>query len=245
MPGFNRQHSSRSTVIRRTQSNSSPDPSFIFFRNHTAALDRCSSVSDGDALFSILNLAASPDPDPQRATCLHEDSNNPPSSSTASYKAKEFEQEEEGEEETLDPSKHSFSHAVIECKNRRFRSESHSFPKRKPRDHRPTSLDFNGHNADVSIISPRFLMSSLSTMKSPGTPNYRYPKGWSSERVPPPSISSRRYMPFNNGRPIPSKWEDAEKWIFSPVGSENAGRSSVPPPHHRRPSRRAGPRPPA
>lgn len=48
-------------------------------------------------------------------------------------------------------------------------------------------------------------------------------------------------MPFNNGRPIPSKWEDAEKWIFSPVGSENAGRSSVPPPHHRRPKSKSGP----
>lgn len=48
-------------------------------------------------------------------------------------------------------------------------------------------------------------------------------------------------LPFNNGRAIPSKWEDAEKWIFSPVGTENAGRSSVPPPHHRRPKSKSGP----
>lgn len=126
------------------------------------------------------------------------------------------------------------------------------------------SLDFNGNGGNAAIISPRFLLGSLTAMKSgsvassrsktgsfpsPGTPpSYRYQKGWSSERVPLPANSSRRYMaggavlPFNNGRAIPSKWEDAEKWIFSPpVGSENAGRSSVPLPHHRRPKSKSGP----
>ncbi|KAL0660455.1 hypothetical protein Bca4012_081040 [Brassica carinata] len=64
-------------------------------------------------------------------------------------------------------------------------------------------------------------------------------KGWSSERVPPPSSSSistikapRRRIgsasalttPFYSGRAIPSKWEDAERWICSPAVTTNPQR---------------------
>ncbi|KAI3813356.1 hypothetical protein L1987_18077 [Smallanthus sonchifolius] len=63
---------------------------------------------------------------------------------------------------------------------------------------------------------------------SPGTPDYGdnnvlgFQKGWCSERVLL-SNSSRRHigaaalMPFNSGRTLPSKWDDAERWITSPV----------------------------
>ncbi|KAK2657478.1 hypothetical protein Ddye_010530 [Dipteronia dyeriana] len=71
------------------------------------------------------------------------------------------------------------------------------------------------------------LVSSLSlgTFPSPGVS-----KGWSSERVPHPtnSSSSRRHMnaaattPFCSGRALPSKWEDAERWICSPVSGYNS-----------------------
>lgn len=126
----------------------------------------------------------------------------------------------------------------------------------------PASLDFIENGGDAAIISPQFLVGSLTAMKngsaassrsktgsfpSPGTPSYRNQKGWSSERVPLPANSSRRYMAggatlaFYNGRAVPSKWDDAEKWICSPLGSENAGRSTVPPPHHRRPKSKSGP----
>lgn len=94
--------------------------------------------------------------------------------------------------------------------------------------------------------------SRSGTFPSPGTPNYTrhgltggtYQKGWSSERVP---LSNRRYggssvvLPFNNGRKLPSKWEDAEKWILSPVSGDGTGRQSAPPPHHRRPKSKSGP----
>ncbi|XVF61166.1 hypothetical protein PTKIN_Ptkin08bG0107800 [Pterospermum kingtungense] len=75
-------------------------------------------------------------------------------------------------------------------------------------------------------------LSHLGTFPSPGTSDYRdngvvvAQKGWSSERVPHPNNSngsSRRHIsassltPFNSGRTLPSKWEDAERWICSPV----------------------------
>jgi hypothetical protein len=97
--------------------------------------------------------------------------------------------------------------------------------------------------------------SGTGTFPSPGTPNYnrhcagsmQYPKGWSSERVPLGAGSNRRYggsgvvLPFNNGRKLPSKWEDAEKWIMSPASCDGMGRMSAPAPHHRRPKSKSGP----
>ncbi|KAJ6795361.1 uncharacterized protein M6B38_224830 [Iris pallida] len=93
--------------------------------------------------------------------------------------------------------------------------------------------------------------ASAANLPGLGTPNYPQ-KGWSSERVPPPAAAAaasvRRYvLPFNNGKALPSKWEDAEKWIFSPADN-NAGRHSVPHSHlhhhhhhHRRPKSKSGP----
>ncbi|KAK9163340.1 hypothetical protein Syun_004242 [Stephania yunnanensis] len=85
---------------------------------------------------------------------------------------------------------------------------------------------------------------------SPGTPNYWHssggmPKGWSSERVPLPTNGGWRnvgvaVLPFYNGRTLPSKWEDAERWICSPVGGDGVNRSSVQLPH-RRPKAKSGP----
>lgn len=87
---------------------------------------------------------------------------------------------------------------------------------------------------------------------SPGTPEYGdnyvggIQKGWMSERVPL-SNSSRRHigaaalMPFNSGRALPSKWDDAERWITSPVSGYAAAckNSSLQP--HRRPKSKSGP----
>lgn len=73
-------------------------------------------------------------------------------------------------------------------------------------------------------------LHNLGSFPSPGAPNYRdstavaAQKGWSSERVPHPGNKSRRHIsaasmtPFYSGRStLPSKWEDAERWICSPV----------------------------
>ncbi|XP_073126722.1 uncharacterized protein [Henckelia pumila] len=69
---------------------------------------------------------------------------------------------------------------------------------------------------------------------SPGTPEYggtidEVPKGWSSERVPLPTgsggrrhISAAALIPFNSGRALPSKWDDAERWITSPVSGHSS-----------------------
>ncbi|GFP96370.1 hypothetical protein PHJA_001781100 [Phtheirospermum japonicum] len=94
------------------------------------------------------------------------------------------------------------------------------------------------------------------TFPSPGTPNYRQTnvggiqKGWSSERVPLHTNASRRnlntplLLPHNNyGRTttLPSKWEDAERWIFSPVSGDGALRTSSTQQTQRRPKSKSGP----
>ncbi|XAR64041.1 hypothetical protein NMG60_11024240 [Bertholletia excelsa] len=73
-------------------------------------------------------------------------------------------------------------------------------------------------------------------LPSPSTPNYRRasvgtPRGSNSERVAVNTYHNRRHfsgalLPFNNGKTLPSKWEDAERWIFSPVPGDDAARPS-------------------
>ncbi|XP_042027712.1 uncharacterized protein LOC121774879 isoform X2 [Salvia splendens] len=78
---------------------------------------------------------------------------------------------------------------------------------------------------------------------SPGTPEYgdHLPKTWSSERVLLPASTSRRHvsaaalMPFNSGRTVPSKWDDAERWITSPISGFGAAAAQ------RRPKSKSGP----
>ncbi|GAU26024.1 hypothetical protein TSUD_224850 [Trifolium subterraneum] len=72
----------------------------------------------------------------------------------------------------------------------------------------------------------------LGSFLSPKEPNYseknnENQKGWNSERVllqPTTSNMKRQacvagFSPFNSGRTIPSKWDDAERWICSPVSA--------------------------
>lgn len=124
---------------------------------------------------------------------------------------------------------------------------------------RPASLDLNNPVTHaVNSSSPRFgVMKKPSaatqrtgTFPSPGTPNYRHAsvgiqKGWSSERIPLHTNANRRnvntaLLPYNNGRTLPSKWEDAERWIFSPVSGDGAIRTSFQQPQ-RRPKSKSGP----
>ncbi|KAJ1381246.1 Remorin, C-terminal [Sesbania bispinosa] len=94
----------------------------------------------------------------------------------------------------------------------------------------------------------------LGSFLSPGAPNYREKsivsqKGWSSERVLQPTSSSRRQAsvgvasltPFNSGRTIPSKWDDAERWICSPVSGYANNKSCYAQQHQRRPKSKSGP----
>ncbi|KAL0382166.1 UNVERIFIED_CONTAM: hypothetical protein Scaly_0503900 [Sesamum calycinum] len=125
----------------------------------------------------------------------------------------------------------------------------------------PCPLSFNrlekmGHFGNVVHIYRQIypLGTDMSYMTSfPGTPEYggsnvgEIPKTWSSERVPLPTSGNRRrvsasaLMPFNSGRTLPSKWDDAERWITSPVSVYGGGfKTSVAQPQ-RRPKSKSGP----
>ncbi|KAL5777754.1 hypothetical protein ACOSP7_010680 [Xanthoceras sorbifolium] len=152
----------------------------------------------------------------------------------------------------LDSARNSFSLSLKECQERRSRAEALS---KKLDRRRPASLDLN----NATITSPRLgtmrkssnLSRKSSTFPSPGTPNYRHAsvgmqKGWSSERVPLHTGGGNRrqvgaaLLPLNNGRTLPSKWEDAERWILSPVAGDGVMRQSYAAPQ-RRPKSKSGP----
>ncbi|KAF2324371.1 hypothetical protein GH714_013182 [Hevea brasiliensis] len=201
------------------------------------------------------------DPDPNKLTTVY--SNTKPahahSHSHSRLMRKAVQKEEskatiEVEDDThlLDSARSSFSLALKECQERRSRSEAIS---KKPDRRRPASLDLNNVIAASSPRLGAMRKSSISSHKSgafpsPGTPNYRHTsvgmqKGWSSERVPLHTNGNRRQvnagsLPFNNGRTLPSKWEDAERWIFSPVSGDGAVKTSLQP-SQRRPKSKSGP----
>ncbi|KAL3640280.1 hypothetical protein CASFOL_015248 [Castilleja foliolosa] len=89
---------------------------------------------------------------------------------------------------------------------------------------------------------------------SPGTPEYDHnivgetPMSWSSERVPLPTnnnnstrhINAAVLMPFNSAKALPSKWDNAERWITSPISGDNFARSPITQPQ-RRPKSKSGP----
>ncbi|KAK7410041.1 hypothetical protein VNO78_00517 [Psophocarpus tetragonolobus] len=141
----------------------------------------------------------------------------------------------------LDSARNSFSLAIKECQDRRLRSEALS--------KKAASLDLNNASGSsprlqtVKKSCPSSRKCGTATFPSPGTPNYRVAmhKGWSSERVPLHASATRKHvLPFNNGKALPSKWEDAERWILSPVSGDGMGRASLHAPQ-RRPKSKSGP----
>ncbi|GAB2269596.1 hypothetical protein Dimus_004521 [Dionaea muscipula] len=151
--------------------------------------------------------------------------------------------------------------AKEEWQDRRSRSDA---PAEKPEQRRPASLDLDTSLcSNVVNLSPRFSgamrkgpapVSSRksSNFPSPGTPNYHHGnvgvnKGWSSERVPLPTNGNRRQAglaalhPFNAGRTLPSKWEDAERWIFSPAVAGDGVMRTSNQQLQRRPKSKSGP----
>ncbi|KAG8049977.1 hypothetical protein GUJ93_ZPchr0009g190 [Zizania palustris] len=166
-----------------------------------------------------------------------------------------------------EPAKNPAERATRECLNQRYQSDAVVLHGRKGLKQRPASLDFGSPGFNGTPLSPGFVVGGVGLMNrglvsssirsnvfpSPRTPNYRrhrssvlgYQKGWSSERVPLASKGNRRYtgssmaFPFSNGRTLPSKWEDAERWIFSPNSSDMLERDSFQ--HARRPKSKSGP----
>ncbi|XP_062196307.1 uncharacterized protein LOC133899336 [Phragmites australis] len=164
-----------------------------------------------------------------------------------------------------EPTKNAVPRSTGECQGQQHRQDAVLFHGRKERMQRPASLDFGCPVVSrPPTHSPGFLVSCVGAMNkglgvsshnrsdvlsSPGTPNYHqrgttvvgYQQGCTSERVLPPSSGHRRHpgsLPYNSRRTLPSKWEDAERWIFSPNPSNALGRSV---PQHWRPKSKSGP----
>ncbi|KAF8377547.1 hypothetical protein HHK36_030929 [Tetracentron sinense] len=270
--GFQEQKSSRSGFGARDDSPDSVffthESNFTLISSDSGGLDPCSFSSifhDHEALVSesskhlagrdLHECSSGPDSDPNRSTVQK---NSRPI--RKGEKVKDQEVETEDENQILDPAKNYFFESLGEC-HQRFRSEALPAVK-KPDRRRPVSVDLNNPGSNATSSSPQFggmKRSSVpsrrsGTFPSPGAPNYRQgsvgiQKGWSSERVPLPPNGSRRhvsaaFLPFNYGRTLPSKWEDAEKWILSPVSGDGISRPSFPPPP-RRPKSKSGPLGPA
>ncbi|KAM2913815.1 hypothetical protein COP2_044422 [Malus domestica] len=254
-PGFRVRDPSPDSVIFALESN------FSLFSSASASVDRCSFDRDDSTASEISpqNSAAHDrrheesssgpdrDPDPNRIHAFQHTRRLFAKGEKAKVQKKDSDSDL-----VLDSARSSFSLALKECQDRRFRSEALSKKLDRPR---PASLDLN-NNASVS--SPRLgaiKKGSMASRKSanfpsPGTPSYRHTslgvqKGWSSERVPSHASVGRKntaaaMLPFNNGRTLPSKWEDAERWILSPVQGDGLVRPSNQQ-TQRRPKSKSGP----
>ncbi|CAN8288652.1 unnamed protein product [Cochlearia groenlandica] len=215
--------------------------------------------SDRDSLFSAPSLerdqrvsskCRDSDPDKLGTVC----------NKTNKVKAwkEEFVVNKEDEIQNMDSARSSFSIALRECQERKSRSEALS----KKLDYQRTTTSLDTTSNVTTSSSPRRLVTvdrtSVSTNKSsvfpsPGTPTYLHTcstmqKGWSSERVASrsngvKSPQNTAFLPLynNSGRTVPSKWEDAERWILSPLAREGAARTSFGASHERRPKSKSGP----
>ncbi|CAK9177018.1 unnamed protein product [Ilex paraguariensis] len=248
---FRARDGSPDSVIFTVESN------FSRFSSTSGSVDRCSFASDihdQDSPVSEISLhlaghdyretSSGPDLDLNKAT-VHKNNHLRRKEKVKVQKQDQNESQTEDGYLTTDSARNSFSLALKECQDRRVRSEA--LLRRVDRQ-RPASLDFNNSIFTATSSSPRFGImkkSSVTTHRtgifpSPGTPNYGLgnigiQKGWSSERVPLHRNGNRRHVgsalvPFNNGKTLPSKWEDAERWIFSPVSGDGAFRPSYPQP---------------
>ncbi|KAL4312691.1 hypothetical protein GQ457_01G010140 [Hibiscus cannabinus] len=193
------------------------------------------------------------DPDPNKAMTVHKHS----CFSRKGEKVKVQEEENDAaligdENQLVDSTRYSFSLAIKECQDRRIRSDALL----KNPDRRRASVDLN----NVSAPSPRLgtmkkntvLTRKTGAFPTPVVPNHHHQssagmqKGWSSERVALHNNGGRRQgnvagvLPFNNGKNLPSKWEDAERWIFSPVSGDAGVRQPNLHPQ-RRPKSKSGP----
>ncbi|KAJ7966610.1 Remorin [Quillaja saponaria] len=261
-PAIRPRNASPDSVIFTLESN------FSLFSSASASVDRCSFASDAhdhDSLASetSLNLAGhdgdfshnesssgpDPDPDPNKYAVHNKHSGFSRKREKAKVQKEDCDADIEDGNQLLDSARNSFSVALKECQDRRSRTEASL----KTDWRRPASLDLNNAASSprLGTLKKSLISSRRSgTFASPGTPNYRQTsvamqKGWSSERVPLHTNASRKQassalLPFNNGRTLPSKWEDAERWILSPVSGDGTVRTALPQPL-RRPKSKSGP----
>ncbi|KAG6585672.1 Remorin 4.1, partial [Cucurbita argyrosperma subsp. sororia] len=250
-PAFRARDSSPDSVIYALES------SFSLFSSASASVERCSFASeahDRDSLISEISLhLAGHDEDPeQNKPAL---SNKHSRQYTNGEKAKdESNVDLDDENRTVDSARNSFSLALKECQDHRSRSKAQSS---KLDEKKPASLDLNNANTASSprltAVKKNVVVTThkTATFPSPGTPSYRHnsfsmPKGWSSERVPLQNNGGRKHtnnpalLTLNSGRTLPSKWEDAERWIFSPLSGDGVVKTSAQRPQQR-PKSKSGP----
>lgn len=234
------------------------------FSSASASVDRCSFASDShdhDSFVSEISLQhlAGRDGDFANSDIWSGPGSNPNESAIRNKKKhgrfgrkreKAKVQDEDSDVDIqepveLDSARNSFSLALKECQDRRSRSEALL--------KKVALLDLNsasGSSPRLQTVKKSSLTSrrcGTATFPSPATPNYRVAmhKGWSSERVPLHASATRKQvLSFNNGKALPSKWEDAERWILSPVAGDGTGRASIHP-TQRRPKSKSGPLGPA
>ncbi|XP_057470063.1 uncharacterized protein LOC130759024 isoform X2 [Actinidia eriantha] len=255
MPELGFEHQNQQRPGFRTRDVSPDSVIFTIFSSASGSVDRCSfasDVHDHDSFASeasqhltgrdLRETSSGPDSDPKNST-VHRNSRL-----ARKVQKIKVHKEDSDENETLDFARNSFSQALKECQDGRSRSE---VVLKKPNRRRPASLDLNNHVTNVTTSSPQFGVTKKSfamtqqpgTFPSPGTPNHRHAsvgiqKGWSSECVPLHNNANLRHgsaalLPFNNGRTLPSKWEDAERWIFSTVTGDGIVKPSFQPPQRR------------
>ncbi|KZV54576.1 hypothetical protein F511_01374 [Dorcoceras hygrometricum] len=257
--GFRARDLSPNSLIFNAESN------FSLFSSASCSVERCSFTSDApdqDSLASEVSQhlvghdavgLSGPDLDPIKPKLVYK--NNVKLSRKGKTKDSSEAETTEDENLAIVSARNSFSRALRECQNRRLRSEGLL----NKSDRRTASLDLNiSVSNSANSSSPRFgVMKKPSAatgrsnaFPSPGTPNYWHPsigiqKGWSSERIPTHTYANKRSVntslfPYHNGRTLPSKWEDAERWIFSPVSGDGSIRASTHQPQ-RRPRSKSGP----
>ncbi|XP_076914321.1 uncharacterized protein LOC143573283 isoform X2 [Bidens hawaiensis] len=115
----------------------------------------------------------------------------------------------ENQMHTLSSPRSSFSYK--EYQNQKLRSDRR----------RPASFDLNNQAMNVTSSSPRLKSAMTTSASARRTPYYQ--KGWSSERVPLNTNTNKSTLMVynNNWKALSSKWEDAERWIVSPVAGED------------------------
>ncbi|OVA15827.1 Remorin [Macleaya cordata] len=261
---FRARDDSPDSVFFTLESNSN----FSLFSSTSGSVDRSSFASDvHDHDISLVSevskhlagrdhqgYSSGPDLNPTRSVVRK---NSYPAKNGEKAKGSTEEEETEDHSQAINQAKNYVNQALRECQNQRITSEA-LLAAKQPDRRRPASLDLNNSGSNATSPSPRLTAMKKNavtsrksgTFPSPGTPNYRpgnvgIQKGWSSERVPLPVNGGRRnggaaLLPFNNGRTLPSKWEDAEKWIFSPVSGDGVSRTSAQQPQ-RRPKSKSGP----
>ncbi|TKY75059.1 Remorin, C-terminal [Spatholobus suberectus] len=253
--GLRARDSSPDSVVFTLESNLS------LFSSASASVDRCSFASDShdhDSFVSEISLQhlagregsdfahsdiwSGPGPNPNESAVRNKKKHSRFGRKREKAKVQDEDSDADIQEPVeLDSARNSFSLALKECQDKRSRSEALL--------KKAASLDVNnasGSSPRLQTVKKSTLSSrrcGTATFPSPGTPNYHIPmqKGWSSERVPfHASATQRHVLPFNNGKALPSKWEDAERWILSPVSGDGTGRASL---HvaQRRPKSKSGP----